>query len=332
MPDRRRGRAGPGGGAALPARPAGAGLGRQRHRRRGRARPGGGAAVPARACRGWTQAATASAPRARGPWQGRCPPCPACRGWTWAWAATASAGTERRRCGRPGAAGALVCLSEPGSCGRDRGAAWAPGQPGRLPKEASQSSGEGVDMGRWFRDIDGEAQALLARDERRHDMDGAGRRRSVFQGEWDTAETMNASERPEWKLEDSFEREFDKLVTRASVPAETLASFKALGLRARSDMTVNHRAICHQLSSASFSELLAESTELFTFACVLSPCLRVVGSYIARRSANHSSVLVCLFLRPLLPPLPRQRLLFSQEEGAITVPRQNSPPTPQSHL
>ncbi|CAK0801256.1 unnamed protein product, partial [Prorocentrum cordatum] len=42
-----RGRAGPGGGAALPARPAEAVAGRQQHRRRGRAGPGGGAALPA---------------------------------------------------------------------------------------------------------------------------------------------------------------------------------------------------------------------------------------------------------------------------------------------
>ncbi|CAK0871844.1 unnamed protein product [Prorocentrum cordatum] len=135
------GRAGLGGGAALPARPAAADPAQQQHRRRGARGPWRGRCPPCPACRSWACTTTASAPRARGPWRGRCPPCPACSGCTCT--TTASAGTERRRCGRPGAAGA-ACLSEPGAPAQGGTREWREGwregrRAGGRPPELSLS-------------------------------------------------------------------------------------------------------------------------------------------------------------------------------------------------
>ncbi|CAK0829152.1 unnamed protein product [Prorocentrum cordatum] len=73
--------------------------------------PWPGRCPPCPACRCCTCPTTASATRARGPCAGRCPPCPACGSCTCATASAATASwpaSARRRCGRPGAAGAMV--------------------------------------------------------------------------------------------------------------------------------------------------------------------------------------------------------------------------------
>eukprot|EP00959_Pyramimonas_sp_CCMP1952_P201085 4205395-Pyramimonas_sp.AAC.1 len=60
--------------------------------------------------------------------RGRCPPCPACRSCPCG--ATASAGTERRRCRRPGAAGAACKSTEPGAPAQGGTREWREFAPG----------------------------------------------------------------------------------------------------------------------------------------------------------------------------------------------------------